>query len=137
MGTQFVSSLRSRLNHRRRMLRGAISLIYLAVSCKATSEPLPPPPPCYAEDGYDCIFPFVWKGQAFSECTLFDSSNGKHWCATKTDRNGNHVNGQGNYGFCDCSVNQCGCYQIPNDDVQYSDAPGAEGRTADIGDPVE
>merc|ERR1711922_97484 len=166
MGTQFVSSHRSRYKYR--MLRYAISLIFLAVSCKATSEPLPPPLLCYAEDGHDCIFPFVWQGQAFYECTTVagpkDAAScvfpftyngvthyecaywpwggrrqqGTHWCSTKTDRNGNHVNGQGNYGFCDCSVNLCGCYQIPNDDVQYSDAPGAGGPPpADIGDPVE
>jgi len=196
------------------MLRCVISLIFVVVSCKATSEPLPPPPLCYAEDGHDCIFPFVWQGVPFYECTKFDSSNGKHWCATKTkggeaveysdcelfldnscyefedppcttvagpqsaatcvfpftyngvthyecaywpwggrrqegthwcstktDRNDNHVNGQGNYGFCDCSVDQCGCFQIPNDDVQYSDAPVARGSpSADqppAGDPVE
>ena len=36
--------------------------------------------------------------------------SGKYWCSTKTDRYGNHVNGQGNYGFCGfCDNPVCGC----------------------------
>ena len=39
---------------------------------------------------------------------------GKHWCSTKTDRDGNHINGEGNHGFCGfCENTECGCDWCP------------------------
>ena len=73
--------------------------------------------------GQLCVFPFKYQGITHHTCadwiyggqpsgmqkTFFSSffmmnlcykSLGTRWCSTKTDRNGNHVNGQGFYGFC-------------------------------------
>jgi len=193
------------------MLRSGISFAFLVVSVSsqaanappAISVPDPNVPPCQAQDGHDCIFPFTYQGQTFYECTTYNSVNGAHWCATKTrrgemsenddcanfldsfcyeqvlppplscqtdysgpdrdsyadcvfpftyngethwkcakwvwggenqgalwcstktDRNGNHVNGQGYYGFCDCST--CDC---TSDTLYYSDDAGAQSAPA-------
>jgi len=72
---------------------------------------------CLTESGPDagnsCKFPFRFNGQTYNSCARFTWSGqnyGKYWCSTMTDRNGNHVNGQGNYGFCGfCENSACGC----------------------------
>ena len=55
----------------------------------------------------DCVFPFRYKGKKYSTCTTFDSENGKAWCATKIDSNGNVVTGK--WGDClqGCFENKC------------------------------
>jgi len=72
---------------------------------------------CLTESGPDagnsCKFPFRFNGQTYYSCARYTWSGqdyGKYWCSTMTDRNGNHVNGQGNYGFCGfCDNSACGC----------------------------
>jgi len=56
--------------------------------------------------GLACAFPFTWAGQTYSSCTQWiwsGPNQGSLWCSTKTDSSGNHINGQGNYGFCPSS----------------------------------
>merc|ERR1711970_199083 len=36
-----------------------------------------------------CIFPFLYKGKEYNECTLYQASGGKAWCATSLKANGN------------------------------------------------
>jgi len=53
--------------------------------------------------GQECVFPFVWGGRRFTSCTQWTyggQHQGKLWCSTRTDSQGRHINGQGNFGFC-------------------------------------
>jgi len=53
--------------------------------------------------GEPCIFPFTWNKVTYTACApwIWTGENfGKTWCSTKVDRFGNHVDGEGKYGFC-------------------------------------
>merc|ERR1719402_1680943 len=52
-----------------------------------------------ADPGTDCVFPFTFNGEVITECTTIDGDN-TPWCSTLTDQNGNHVGGQGKWGYC-------------------------------------
>lgn len=63
--------------------------------------------------GLPCVFPFTWAGTTYHSCprwTFGGRHQGRPWCSTKTDFSGEHINGQGNYGFCGrpCGVNELG-----------------------------
>ena len=53
-----------------------------------------------ADIGALCIFPFYFDNTVYRDCTLNRSDDGKLWCSTLTDSNGNHVQNQGNWGHC-------------------------------------
>merc|ERR1712215_329675 len=36
-----------------------------------------------------CIFPFLYKGKEYNECTLYHANGGKAWCATSLKADGN------------------------------------------------
>ena len=67
---------------------------------------------CIATDRYrrkvNCVFPFTFEGQRFTSCTTVgenwkrgrSGSYKRKWCSTKTDRNGQHQGGRGQYGYC-------------------------------------
>ena len=46
-----------------------------------------------------CRFPFKHKGKTYNSCTTDEDSDGKYWCSTKVDSNGELV--RGNWGYCD------------------------------------
>merc|ERR1712080_62796 len=53
--------------------------------------------------GAACVFPFTWAGETYTSCTPWiygGTFQGRNWCSTKTDSEGNHVNGGGNFGYC-------------------------------------
>ena len=50
-------------------------------------------------DLQSCIFPFVYSGKTYNECINVNDPNGKFWCSTKVDTNGNHVKSY--WGYCD------------------------------------
>merc|ERR1712173_579491 len=56
--------------------------------------------------GKPCVFPFTWQGKTFTSCTKEGDDQGKLWCSTMVDQAGNHVAGQGQYGFCSQTCNQ-------------------------------
>ena len=58
--------------------------------------------------GAKCVFPFTYKDVKYTGCSLEDADDGKPWCSTKTDANGQHVGGQGQWGHCasNCEVGQ-------------------------------
>merc|ERR1712211_2173 len=56
--------------------------------------------------GKPCVFPFTWQGKTFNSCTKEGDDQGKLWCSTMVDQAGNHVTGQGQYGFCSSTCNQ-------------------------------
>jgi len=55
-----------------------------------------------------CVFPFKYKGKFYASCTKDHTTNGKAWCATKVDNQGNAI--EGSWGDCnnDCfKVSSC------------------------------
>lgn len=64
-------------------------------TCRTTSDSRNP--------GAKCVFPFKFKGKTYNGCPPDLANPGRGWCSTQTDSNGNHVSGQGNYGFCENS----------------------------------
>merc|ERR1711862_802111 len=65
-----------------------------STSCVTTSGPAV---------GQTCVFPFTWNGVTHNTCADWiygGQPAGTRWCSTQTDSAGNHVNGQGFYGFC-------------------------------------
>ena len=45
----------------------------------------------------------------YQGCTVADASDGKLWCSTSTDSNGNHIGGRGFWGHCEtrnCQTDQ-------------------------------
>ena len=59
--------------------------------CRTTSGP---------SAGKACVFPFTWAGRTYHSCTREGDHYGHLWCSTRTDRGGNHLSGQGEYGLC-------------------------------------
>ena len=59
---------------------------------------------CKTKDGKDCKFPFTYQNVTYTNCPVDPINPNETWCSIKTDSNGVHVNGVGNYGFCsdDC-----------------------------------
>jgi len=61
--------------------------------------------------GVKCVFPFKYQGKEYKGCTVADASDGKLWCSTSTDSNGNHIGGRGFWGHCqtrNCQTDQNG-----------------------------
>jgi len=68
--------------------------------------------------GQDCVFPFKWSGKTHYGCTPWKYGaphDGKSWCSTRTDRDDNHVNGGGHFGFCERSCTE------PYDESEFID----------------
>ena len=45
-----------------------------------------------------CIFPFTFGDKEHNKCIW--QGTDKPWCSTKVDREGLHVDGQGQWGYC-------------------------------------
>ncbi|XP_071746853.1 72 kDa type IV collagenase-like [Lepeophtheirus salmonis] len=58
------------------------------------SEPTPSPNLCQTSTGKACVFPFVYAGVRYNQCTAVDNG-GTKWCATSVDA-GNNYQGYGN-----------------------------------------
>ena len=72
------------------------SKLILGQKCFTTKDSVDP--------NKQCIFPFKFKGVTFYGCPTDLIDKKRRWCSTKTDSSGNHVRGEGKYGFCtfDC-----------------------------------
>ena len=46
-----------------------------------------------------CVFPFIYSGKTYEECTVDDSENSKPWCAYEVDDQRNVVRGK----WADCN----------------------------------
>ena len=63
--------------------------------------------PCTTTTGPDpnkpCQFPFKYESVTFNQCITHGNEEYETlaWCSTKVDGSGNHVVGQGKYGFCE------------------------------------
>ena len=55
----------------------------------ATTEAATTAAPCLTTSGETCVFPFIYNGKIFTECTT--EGGFAPWCATKTDANGYQV----------------------------------------------
>ncbi len=47
----------------------------------------------------NCVFPFTLRNKTFDACTIETDPEGKYWCSTKLDEDGNHQRGE--WGYCD------------------------------------
>jgi len=72
--------------------------------------------------GARCIFPFtINTGRVYNGCIVDEHDpEARLWCSVKTDAYGNHISGQGEWGYCDsaCRTHQDG---PSNPDVLYAD----------------
>jgi len=53
--------------------------------------------------GKACSFPFRFRGRSYNGCIRWNfggPNQGRLWCSTRTDAQGNHISGRGNYRFC-------------------------------------
>ena len=48
----------------------------------------------------ECVFPFTFKNFTYNGCPTDPNDESKRWCSTKTDENGVHITGGGNWGHC-------------------------------------
>ena len=48
----------------------------------------------------ECIFPFTFNNFTYHGCPTDPNDESKRWCSTKTDENGTHITGDGNWGHC-------------------------------------
>jgi len=80
--------------------------------------PVTPRPPitssCLTVDGgkvnAGCVFPFSFRGRTYNGCTTSGDPELRLWCSTRTDSNGVHISGQGEWGHCNsaCRTDQDG-----------------------------
>ena len=56
---------------------------------------------CQTIHGEDCVFPFIYKGQTYNECTKEESIN--RWCATGVMENGEVITNH----WEDCNMASC------------------------------
>jgi len=56
-----------------------------------------------------CVFPFSYKGVVHNEC-IYETGEETPWCSTKVDKNGKHVSGKDQWGYCadTCPIKECG-----------------------------
>jgi len=57
------------------------------------------------DNGSSCVFPFTFDGVVYDKCTTVADPEGKFWCSTLTDEEGEHL--KGNWGYCPSS-SSCG-----------------------------
>ena len=72
--------------------------------------------------GKPCSLPFEFQEVRYLECTNVVDQSRKFWCSTKTDSLGVHVDGEGNWGYCDPRCN-FGSVNWPKD---YDSGPTEE-----------
>ena len=79
----------------------------------------PSPSGCKTQNGAACVFPFIYKGVEYSECTNVGNIVGSTpWCSTVTDEDENYIDLPINFvtwGYC-----QQDCLSLPSS----SDLPG-------------
>ena len=51
--------------------------------------------------GQRCVFPFIFYGNNYTECTWNDAPTGEAWCSTSTASSGHHVEDKGYWGVCE------------------------------------
>ncbi len=66
---------------------------------------LGPPMDCFTtrsspQPNARCRFPFKYKGITRYGCIDEQDPDGRFWCSTQVDSNGNHVTGKGFWGYC-------------------------------------
>ena len=63
----------------------------------------------------ECIFPFKFAQKIFNSCTREKDPDGNLWCSTKVDKDGKHIGGANEWGYC-----EDGCDQNEQTKVQSS-----------------
>ena len=68
-------------------------------SCRTVGGPSP---------GKSCQFPFTFAGERRTGCISDTDPDGRLWCSTQVDADGQHVGGGGHWGYCpsDCPSHQ-------------------------------
>lgn len=78
------------------------------------------------DTGASCAFPFIYRDVEYRGCILVDADDNKPWCSTLTDRNKQHVGGQGKWGHCPPTCN------IINDGGSSQPAPESAAPTVAV-----
>merc|ERR1711971_1217964 len=78
------------------------------------------------DPGASCAFPFIYRDVEYNGCILVDADDNKPWCSTQTDRNRQHVGGQGKWGHCPPTCN------IINDGGSSKPAPESPAPTVAV-----
>jgi len=76
--------------------------------------------------GQPCVLPFKFMGKLRTGCTTENDPDGKYWCSTKVDKDGNHIPKQDNWAHCGQ-----GCQQEKEE--SSSESPNPEGRQINLG----
>ena len=76
-----------------------------------------------------CVFPFTYERITHWGCPVDPDDSSKRWCSTRTDRKGNHIIGQNEYGHCDIT-----CPNHPGDSF-YSNQIGKSYSSNNIRSP--
>ena len=70
---------------------------------------------CLTTDEEPCVFPFIYEGKAYNQCTVAGNSLSKAtWCPTKIDNNSEYI--QGHYGRC----KDPNCKQLPGKYLNFN-----------------
>ena len=54
-----------------------------------------------------CQFPFIFKGRLFEKCTNYTDKEGKRWCSTNVNSDGNHITNMRYWGYCNATDTSC------------------------------
>ena len=80
------------------------------------------------KDFKPCTFPFTYEGVKYNNCTVVNDPDGKPWCSTKVDDDGNHVQSGGHWGHCgqDCKE------KVFQEKAEFSIAPFSQGMLSNF-----
>jgi len=56
---------------------------------------------------WDCVFPFIYKGRTYRDCTKVGHKLQYKWCATQTDKERNFIDGLHTWRTCPWDCNDC------------------------------
>jgi len=84
-----------------RLMERAVLLLLLSLASSVRGE-------CLTVGGESCVFPFTYQEVTYNGCTDVSDPEGKLWCATKVDQDGNYILFSEAYGHCrpSCPVHQ-------------------------------
>eukprot|EP00092_Neocalanus_flemingeri_P007506 GFUD01008103.1.p1 GENE.GFUD01008103.1~~GFUD01008103.1.p1 ORF type:complete len:350 (+),score=95.34 GFUD01008103.1:140-1051(+) len=83
---------------------------------------------CVVTRGQNCVFPFRHKNVTYAGCTDAGDPDGKLWCSTEVNGQGDHMTGKGAWGHCqgDCPTARyrlhpdCSALRVSDEDEGFT-----------------